>query len=851
MADSPRRNTQANRQARRAQPYARPSPAPEPEASTPSRLRSLLSYVSPFRSARKRKEPSPAPPSDDDSDDHARIKDEHDSAEDDFALHGKVLTRSGDFTDNVPASPSPWTGSSTQRSIGSSLASSATMPNLAVLAAAGPSTSSSNLTTPHLPGALRRSPSHAAGSTARYADVRSAYAATSALESSSTHATQELARFFQDKADRGEDRLSAVEQAGVFQLMQRAQAESSLPTAFTPNFRSASALPPAQSVASSSSSSVFGGPASVAGSAIPSSAAKRRRPIYVGAGYSSRRRRATTLGLASTTTSTSSLSDAALADGKRRRTATDRGDEDDIPLASLDDMVASPSRFAAVAASAPASPARTSMSAPASVAPKPRFGGASGSGSNGVGASASTSTPAKPSPLWQVSGESATPTPPRGKAAAPAPSSSSSSTRAADLVLEVIRQDDAARKKALPVAATAASAGKGAILNPYAGEENPLAMAGRVGRKDKAILSPPQQTVESPKPKQRVDKVVAEVGKLKDVSDVSPLEQLERTMPAEYRRETKRTTKPASPPPAPKPEPSAAASAPAPATAKSKGKKAVAVVTLSSEEEGDEEEEEREDEGEDEEMGSGAEAQDGDESEEYELDDDMAEAETGEEEQEEDTLPTPPAFAPAAQTPSFSFGASSLPNPFSTSTGGAFSFGSATYVPSSQPAFSFGASTSSTPSFSFAPSSASTAAPARAPSGPSSDDAQALLAFSGAGAGAPQQRPLTPQEANIPPEPPVFPAPSSLSTAPSPFSFGAASSSTAAAPAAVAGNSADAAQDPQAAARALPRRELDLSRFSFAGIGARASATGSDKALEAVKDLVKGMSRSELPTFSF
>lgn len=42
-------------------------------------------------------------------------------------------------------------------------------------------------------------------------------------------------------------------------------------------------------------------------------------------------------------------------------------------------------------------------------------------------------------------------------------------------------------------------------------------------------LFAPQKKVESPKPKQRVDKVVAEVSKLKDVS---PLEQLERTMPA-------------------------------------------------------------------------------------------------------------------------------------------------------------------------------------------------------------------------------------------------------------------------------------------------------------------------------
>lgn len=170
--------------------------------------------------------------------DNGRVKDEHDSADEDaqFALHGKLMTRAGDvrltlaasswslsadllpdrrqFNQNAPPSPSPGTGSSTQRSLGSSLASSATMPNLAALGAA-PSTSS-GLATPRFPGALRRSPSRA-----HYADAQSAYTAESAAASSSSHATQELARFFQAKAERGEDRLSAVEQAGVFQLMQR------------------------------------------------------------------------------------------------------------------------------------------------------------------------------------------------------------------------------------------------------------------------------------------------------------------------------------------------------------------------------------------------------------------------------------------------------------------------------------------------------------------------------------------------------------------------------------------------------------------------------------------------------
>ncbi|TNY21501.1 hypothetical protein DMC30DRAFT_199261 [Rhodotorula diobovata] len=814
MADSPRRNTQANRQARRAQPYARPAPVPEPQG-TPSRLRSLLSYVSPFRSARKPKEPSPEPADaaavseDEDAGmDNGRVKDEHDSADEDaqFALHGKLMTRAGDFNQNAPPSPSPGTGSSTQRSLGSSLASSATMPNLAALGAA-PSTSS-GLATPRFPGALRRSPSRA-----HYADAQSAYTAESAAASSSSHATQELARFFQAKAERGEDRLSAVEQAGVFQLMQRAQEESALPTAFTPNFRSIQPSflsQPASQVPSSSASSVFGGAApSIAGSAIPPTATKRRRPIYVGAGYSSRRRRtALGSGLASTQieSALSSLaggpSSGNNADGKRRRTGANDEDEDDIPVATLDDIVASPAR---TAAAVPASPARSFVASPAP-ASKPKAP-APAALSKIAGAGTGASTPAKPSPLWQVSSQSeaATPSPPRKAPAtttstAGAGASPASATRAADLVLEVIRQEDEARQKALPQPAAAPASVRGnkdAILNPYAGEENPLALAGRVARKDKAKPA-------SPKPKERVSKVVAEVEKLKE-KEISPLEQLERTMPAEYRRDTKRS-KQASPPPAPKP---------APAKAKAKAAaKPVAVVTLSSSDNEDE----------DEEMGSGDNEEhedEGEEDEEEEEEEDQLDEDEDEAEQDDDE----PLPAPSS---AFSFGKPSQP------AKSAFTFGSSSSQP--QPAstststspFSFGSSTAAKPAFSFAPAPAAPASAAAAPAPePTSDGAHALLALSGGDA----TRPLTPQEAHIPPKPPVFPP----------------SSSATAKPDAVADES-----DPKATARTLPKAQLPLARFSFAGVGGGGAARQeTDKAREAVKELAKAMGKGELPTFAF
>ncbi|GAA5876140.1 hypothetical protein JCM3774_003510 [Rhodotorula dairenensis] len=61
MSDTPRQNAHASRLARRQSPYTRPAQESSAAPSTPSRLRSLLSYVSPFRSGRKTKvEAAPA-----------------------------------------------------------------------------------------------------------------------------------------------------------------------------------------------------------------------------------------------------------------------------------------------------------------------------------------------------------------------------------------------------------------------------------------------------------------------------------------------------------------------------------------------------------------------------------------------------------------------------------------------------------------------------------------------------------------------------------------------------------------------------------------------------------------------
>lgn len=303
------------------------------------------------------------------------------------------------FADHAPPSPTPGTSSGSKASA-NSLASSASLPNLAA-----------TLATPRFGRAVDRSPSYA-----RFADPQSALSAESAVHSTSSHATQELARFFRAKADRGEEQLTPVEQAGVLHLMQQgaylprprwhvsaltlrnailaAHGDSSVPTAFTPNFRSnppPDALAQPGSQAGSSSGSVFGGelPSRQATGPVVS---KRRRPMYVGAGYSSRRRRATIAGVSQSQSEAALSSGSDALEGKRRKTGRDA--EDDIPVATLDDVVVSPAPVRTLTSQrAPAIPAIAAnepvKSASATLA--------------GTSASSSTSTPAKPSPLWQVS----------------------------------------------------------------------------------------------------------------------------------------------------------------------------------------------------------------------------------------------------------------------------------------------------------------------------------------------------------------------------------------------------------------------------------------------------------------
>ncbi|BGP56315.1 hypothetical protein JCM8202v2_003931 [Rhodotorula sphaerocarpa] len=75
MSDTPRQNAQAGRLARRQSPYTRPAAPPTPAPSTPSRLRSLLAYVSPFRSARKASPPPPPVARDETPDEEIMVDD--------------------------------------------------------------------------------------------------------------------------------------------------------------------------------------------------------------------------------------------------------------------------------------------------------------------------------------------------------------------------------------------------------------------------------------------------------------------------------------------------------------------------------------------------------------------------------------------------------------------------------------------------------------------------------------------------------------------------------------------------------------------------------------------------------
>ncbi|GAA5895716.1 uncharacterized protein JCM6883_001597 [Sporobolomyces salmoneus] len=478
-----------SRRARRQSPYARPAPTPPPQA-TPSRLRSVLSYLSPFRSSSK---PAPTEEQQDETEEEEEATnegEETDSAEEaaQFALHGRQVARessAGIFGQQPPASPTPnqYLSGLVSRS---KFTSSLSMPDLASIAS------------PHL---ARGGPT--GGSEYNTSEYGGGGAAN-----------EELARFFREKAERGEEGLTAIEHAGVMHLMQQAQ---SIPTAFTPNFASSSTSFPLSTAS----------PAAPASQVASEPTYRRRRTLYVGAGYSSRRRKPTlSSGGITKSSSEGSLfgiasggqSSGSITDGKRRRTEEDNMEED-IPVASLDDVLVSAPTPSTSAAASSYSPSAASTSTE-KVQDKPKS-----NSKPPLSRFASTSTPAKPSPLWQVSqANTPSPSPPRKPP-------TKGTTGAANLMLDVIQQVDAANPAPKPQVAP----GKEAILNPYDNDANPLALASkRVPRSSGAGRA------KSSTPRASARSKAAQIEKPKEKEkekEISPLEQLERTMPAEYRRD--------------------------------------------------------------------------------------------------------------------------------------------------------------------------------------------------------------------------------------------------------------------------------------------------------------------------
>lgn len=173
---------------------------------------------------------------------------------------------------------------------------------------------------------------------------------------------------------------------------------------------------------------------------------RKRRPIYVGAGYSSqaaRRRRMNAVIDADSrlrrSQSDSHVSDlvddqaqSSVAAGKRRRVEAD--DDDDAPPpfsnVSADSVQPSPAPKSSIRSSA-TSNNLNSLSRP----------------------SAPVATPARPSPLWQVS-KADTPSPSPPKKPSQPDVSIRVPTRAADLMMDIIREEDSARPVSLLSAIT-------------------------------------------------------------------------------------------------------------------------------------------------------------------------------------------------------------------------------------------------------------------------------------------------------------------------------------------------------------------------------------------------------------
>ncbi|SGY14904.1 BQ5605_C013g07160 [Microbotryum silenes-dioicae] len=570
-----RASLQLGRQARKeaASPYARPKASPASAnagasaSGTPSRLSGLLSYLSPFRRGKKKeRSPEPQPASDDEQDhnnDHDHEEPQHSDGSDDDAqhAHAPAFELHGDFIEdhdmhaNAPPSPTPY--QNIYPNLGSSITASKSMPQLA-------STLASNATPRPRGGftsAMPRSATRAdlapfSASAASWGQAESVFGSE---RSAPGRANEELARFFRDKADRGDEPLTAIEQAGVLHLVQQAKAEN-LPTAFTPNFGSASPTLSVQpfyarqdsvvpiSPSAASNDSTFGGVGASPSTLNAEFTAghtpyRRRRPIYVGAGYSSRSaRRNRTPGSHSASNgsnltrsqseggSLNSLgANSSAAEGKRRRV-----EAEDAPPAP------STSNLSYAASPGPSAPASPSPAAAMTDSSKTSIFSRAKITANAV------STPVRPSPLWQVSkAETPSPSPPKRVASG----TPRSTTRAADMMMDIIRQEDAARPHKI-----SPTTGREAFINPYEStDHNPLARI------------PRSRPVRPPTPSRPA---LARVAAQKAASaapspkKVSPLEQLERSMPAEYRREdgnrSKLASSVASASPAPTPQKEAA-----------------------------------------------------------------------------------------------------------------------------------------------------------------------------------------------------------------------------------------------------------------------------------------------------
>ncbi|SCV70327.1 BQ2448_1721 [Microbotryum intermedium] len=554
-----RASLQLGRQARKeaASPYARPKASPASAnasasasastSGTPSRLSGLLSYLSPFRRGKKKEpSPEPEPESDDEQDNDDGDEPQHSDGSNHDAQHvnAPALELHGEFIEDhdmdANAPPSPTSYQNIYPNLGSSITASKSMPHLvSAMASSATPRPHGGFTSTWPRSATRGDLTPVSASAASWGQAESMFGSE---RSPPGRANEELARFFREKADRGDEPLTAIEQAGVLHLMQQAKAEN-LPTAFTPNFRSAS---PAHSVqpfyarqdsvvpispSAASNNSMFGDVGASPSTSMSESTAghtpyRRRRPIYVGAGYSSRSaRRNRTPGSHSASTGsnlTRGQSEGGLlnslggtnstAEGKRRRVEA----EDVPPVASTSNL----SYSASPGPSASPSPAPSSTDNT-----KPSIFSRAKVTANAV------STPVRPSPLWQVSkADTPSPSPPK-KAASAAPRST---TRAADMMMHIIRQEDAAK----PDKASPMTSGREAFINPYERtDHNPLA---RIPRSRPVRPLTPSRPTSARVAAQEAASTASSPKK------VSPLEQLERSMPAKYRRDDGNRSKTAS-----------------------------------------------------------------------------------------------------------------------------------------------------------------------------------------------------------------------------------------------------------------------------------------------------------------